>query len=452
MERESYLLLVAISVTVAALAWLIWLRTRSPAFAIGIGLVYYWSVYGAWQLIGALARGGTTGRYQYLFAKMFGVGLDGDYEKALLYYGLFLVAIAAAVLATVGRAGPPGAEARVIEVSHGRLLFMGFFSLAAAIWFIRGQLQEALAFGALGYSVTAGGTEVSPLFTLHQTFNVLTVIPIAIGVPVLFADQNARLLRARTGPGVRLAYLVFVPAQFIYGMAMGNKAELFFASIAGIVIYTANTRRLRWARLALLGAALIAVLGIIDYARSLAVADLAEGLSSGRVAASVTDIARSNEAYAAHFSMYGVLHYKVPLTWGTSVASLAASAVPRLLWADRPGTVYEHYARYLGMAEGQGYTLHHATGWYLNFGVVGVVLGGLVLGGLWGLLFRGSRPADPGRAGARAVGCAIAFAFFTGGIPSLVRVGLEGYKSVVIFSILAPLVILQAARVRGSGA
>ena len=114
------------------------------------------------------------------------------------------------------------------------------------------------------------------------------------------------------------------------------------------------------------------------------------------------------------------MHHHVPWTWGSSVLSLALSAVPRIFWAARPDTIYVHYAAFLGLEAGQGYTIHHATGWYLNFGPVGVLLGGGALGSLWGWLYRKTGSVDILSASWRPACAVLAFAFFTGGLPQLI--------------------------------
>lgn len=450
MVTEAYLLLVVITAALLILTWLIWLRTRAAGFVVGFGLLYYWSIFGAWELIGSLSHGGKSARYQYLFAKMFSVEFGPDYVRAIVYYGLFLIAVAISVLVVAGRRYEGERSGSKFEVSHWRLLGLGVGSLLTAVWVIRGQLVEAIALGISGYAVTAAGSDISPLFTIHQSFNSLAVLPPAIGVPLLFTGKNGRYVVAKRSTRAAFSYAAFVVVLFAYGMVMGNKSELFFGAVASIVFYALNARRLQWVRLALSGVLLVALLGLVDYARTFAVSDLTTGLKSTRAVSAIGDVARSNEAFASHLSMYGAIHYKVPLTWGTSVASLVASAVPRLFWPDRPGTVYEHYASYLGMAEGQGYTLHHATGWYLNFGIAGILLGGMALGCLWGSLYRAfdgfGRFVDAGKLAYTAA----AFAFLTGGLPNLVRVGLEGYKTVFIFAMLAPMAIMYSCRVRGN--
>ena len=81
--------------------------------------------------------------------------------------------------------------------------------------------------------------------------------------------------------------------------------------------------------------------------------------------------------------MYGVLAGNVEPRFGYSLYSLVCSVIPRVLWPDRPRDIYLYYSESVGAIQNQGYSLHHATGWYLNFGYAGVALGALVMGLVW---------------------------------------------------------------------
>ena len=69
--------------------------------------------------------------------------------------------------------------------------------------------------------------------------------------------------------------------------------------------------------------------------------------------------------------MYGVLAAGVEPRFGYSLYSLVCSVIPRVLWPDRPRDIYLYYSESVGAIQNQGYSLHHATGWYLNFGYPG---------------------------------------------------------------------------------
>ena len=56
----------------------------------------------------------------------------------------------------------------------------------------------------------------------------------------------------------------------------------------------------------------------------------------------------SNEAFAAHFSLYGVLAAGTAPKFGYSLYSLACSVVPRVLWPSRPRDIYLYYSESVG--------------------------------------------------------------------------------------------------------
>ena len=92
------------------------------------------------------------------------------------------------------------------------------------------------------------------------------------------------------------------------------------------------------------------------------------GLREGAVASLAFTEAYAGDRVMA--LMYGLL-------------SMLASVIPRFAWPSRPPDIYLHYADSIGVAEGQGFTIHHATGWYLNFGVLGILVGALLWGWVW---------------------------------------------------------------------
>jgi len=49
--------------------------------------------------------------------------------------------------------------------------------------------------------------------------------------------------------------------------------------------------------------------------------------------------------------------------------------------------------------------------------------------------------------GLLAAFCALGFAGFTGAIPALVRIGLEGYKAVFLYSIILPFILVKLASI-----
>jgi hypothetical protein len=81
----------------------------------------------------------------------------------------------------------------------------------------------------------------------------------------------------------------------------------------------------------------------------------------------------------------------------------------------------------------------------LNFGTVGVVLGGVLLGWAWGSRWRRFQEVAGARNYWAQIFRVIAFWTFTGSVSVLLRSGPEGYKTVLLEEFLIPTLILGFA-------
>ena len=158
-------------------------------------------------------------------------------------------------------------------------------------------------------------------------------------------------------------------------------------------------RKPKWVRVGLVLFAGFWFLYAIDLFRAVPLAGFSEDVRERTEEASgvATFLTSSNEAYGAHFSMYGVLAGQVEPRFGYSLYALACSVIPRVLWPDRPRDIYLYYSESVGAIQNQGYSLHHATGWYLNFGYLGVALGAIVMGLVWAYCLNAHRRSAGGR-------------------------------------------------------
>ena len=439
---EFFLLLSVLVSSVLGVAYWIWRRTRTISFPLGIFVLYFWSFHGAWAVVHDLHTNSVSGRYQYLYERMFPVHLDGDYLYALVLYWLFVMAVAVAVLLFVRPASRVSLQpGDALRIRHSYLLVISAVAFVGSAFIIRHQLLQVALANRSGYDLTSQGAEVVPLFSLHQSLNRLTVMPLAIGIPLLFTPSSSRFLAASATPAVKGAYALIVVAVFAYGFLLGNKAELFAAMLSGVVIYVLNCGKPNYKGMALGALVMFGGIAITDYIRTVPVGDVLDGqVDTGRLVKAPLEILSSNEAYATHFSMYGVLHHQMPHTYGKGVLSTIAAFVPRFLWKDRPPLTYNYYAEQLGLPETQGFTLHHATGWYINFGAAGVLMGGGLLGAVWVWLFRRFQVG-----GALAIVGLIGFAFVTGGLADFVRAGIASYKSLALYNVVFPLGVVWLA-------
>ena len=277
--------------------------------------------------------------------------------------------------------------------------------------------------------------------------NRLALVPPAIGLATLAAGKRSRFFVNVSRRYTLAGYLLLFAVMGTFTFVLGNKNEILTALVTGFLTYMGSVKRPSFLKVALVVAGGVWFLYTIDYFRGVPISKLGEAIEehfndTTDVAGFVTS---SNEAYAAHFSMYGVLETRTPPRFGYSIYLLACSVVPRILWKDRPRDIYLYYSESVGAIQGQGYSIHHATGWYLNFGYTGVAIGGVVLGLLWAYCLNAHQRIRRASGLLFRVFAVIAPWTFAANLPSLIRGGPEGYKGFAVDGVLTPMTALTLA-------
>jgi len=440
---EYFFLLGTSTVVILALAVALYRQRRDWGLIVGIAALYYWSLYGAWSIVIDKTGGFSGQHYQYLEYKMFPIALDGSYLLALALYAGFIILVELTLLAALSRRRPRPVPRLVLR--HEAILLAGFAAGIASYLVIRDQLSLAWAINTSAYWYTR--SQGDQWFTLHQVLNRVALIPPAIGMATLAAGRRSRFFvnvrRRYTWP----AYGLLGAGMCAFTFVLGNKNEVLTALLAGLLAYAGSVRRPRLWKIGLALAGGMWFLAAVDFFRGLPIAEIGAAVAArGQDAEDVSHfVVSSNEAFAAHFSMYGVLAAKIEPKFGYSLYSLACSVVPRVLWPARPRDIYLYYSESVGTIQNQGYSLHHATGWYLNFGYAGVAVGALVLGLLWAACLNAQQRIRRRTGLLYRLFAIIAPWVLVAGLPPLIRAGPEGYKGLIIESFLIPLGVLVLA-------
>ncbi len=445
---QYYAVLTIATVIIGLLALAIWRRTSSLAFPIGIALLYYWTLLGAWFIVKDLLGGNSGMRYQYYFYQIFPLRLDSDYLWTLVLYGTFIVVIELAVLHfhRISRFN----ESRIpsIRISHAKVVALAGLAGLVAYLLVRNSLAGAAAENRSGYAYVR--YDASAYFSIHQLLDGLATLGLCLGCAVLASEKRARYV-AGTGTStfVLLGYLGVLGGLFHLNLMMGDRHELVTAIIGGVLFYLANDKRPRKALIAITCLVALVGVGYISLTRGYAGESVfLSSDSSAVIMTSLTDNFLSNEPFEAHMSLYGVIHKNVSLTYGSSIISLAASIVPRAFWPTRPADIYGYYVRAVGASPTAGYTVHHATGWYLNFGIPGIIAGAALLGWLWAVLFNNLHSDLGTKSHFHRLFCVFGFYTFTAYIPGIMRAGIEIYKAIAFEALILPALFFFVASTR----
>ncbi len=462
----GYLLL---AVVTAAYVWLTrWAYRRSQDITLPVasGILYFWTCAGAWPFIADSLTGyhgfriGMT--YYYLMEKMFPFELDINYLKALALHSSFLAGVMLAWWLFLRKRHLAGSPMQTLPLDHRILWSIGTALCLLSIGLVLPDVSTAVMNNSSIYvAVSAGSGLRSTLRGLASQYGTLCLV---VGYAINRSGGHFdSVLKRSVNRWVARTYPVAVLMNGIFLALIGDRHPLFISALVGalLAVRSYGQSGLRRVLPVLVICGLSIVLGgwVRSYTwQEVVTLEKCESPTPDPYPYDLSIIAHvpqekgsmahalepiwTNELFAAHMSMYGVLRENVPLAPGASFDYLAHSFIPSAL-ADRPPTIYDHYADKAGLRPGQGYTIHHGTAWYLNVGIPGPFMGGLLLGSmLMGLYRWASATRTPG---SWHTLLSVLPAFFVGYLPQVMRTGPEAYKSLLVEGIALPLLLFAMA-------
>lgn len=201
---------------------------------------------------------------------------------------------------------------------------------------------------------------------------------------------------AKTGRKLRLLSMwgILLTVLGINAIALpvyaSSRTDAAFALIVGWVVWRMlRPGRIPWRAVVVVGVVLLFLLGSLTFFRHSAAAGSTSGFSSslpGSVAEALVYNRNFGDMETAAHIMQNV-PYVIPYQDGGTIIRWAAAPIPRSLWPTKPivnigpliGTVI--YGTAIG-----GVPPGFVGDWFLNFGVLGVLVGSIILGALLGVL------------------------------------------------------------------
>lgn len=455
-----YLLLTALTLIILYLSYRIWIKFKEPAFILGIALVYYWSLAGAWiiifdELTGDKGKDFGVHYYHYREA-LFPIHLDNYYLQSILYYGVFIIVVQLCVFFIAKKPPLQITVFKPVVINHTVLIAGCIFGVILSCSLVWNEILTAAKFQESIYVVTR--LQPGRFTTLHQLLNICIVIALYVGLISYVSGSKSRYITGQKTKALLWLYILCVFIVEGYLLLLGNKREIFFAGIFGGLFYYSNEEgKVRWQPIVLLLTIVFTPMIFNDGLRSYSPVGLEKSFDTTglelhiereieytafSVKSSTLSFLFSNEMFSSHFSMYGILSKDVPFTYGSSISSFFHSLIPRVFLPDRPETSYDYYVRSVNALAGQGYTIHHASGWFLNFGLAGILAGAALLGGLWAWLYNKMSLLTTVRNKFVKLVFIIGMLGFTAQLPSLIRSGPEAYKALLFEAILIPALII----------
>jgi oligosaccharide repeat unit polymerase len=441
-----FIVLMIATLTIIFLALAIYIKTKDVSLIVGLFFIYFFSLLGGVIIVLDKINGDISENigmdYYYLFYKMYDIYLDTDYLLAIVIYAVFIIVIELTLLLFVMKQNSTKHKIDPFIISHYKLMLLCFLFFLGSLSITGKYIIDAVNSNMAAYTLIRYSDEPIPFYSIHQILIRMAIFPFAIGFAIFLCGSNSEYITTKQNKLCLLLYILIFLIFLAYLYVLGNRSELLIAIITGFLFYVKNNAKISWKKIILSGFSSLCILGSIASMRGTSLMDMGSVLETSVIVNGFMNAITSNEMIAAHMSMYGVLSYNIPFTYGYSFVSLIASIVPSLFWHNRPPDIYWHYFNNIPAVPGQGYVIHHATGWYLNFGIIGVVIGAILIGIFWSKCYNSTNYISRFKGYYSNIFRILSSCLFVGALLPLLRGGLEGYKALIIEHFLIPIIII----------
>jgi hypothetical protein len=424
-----------ISICIVPLIIILAVNKKNIILFFYLALAYLYTVYGFTIILieerfGKIYFGKKDFQYDYLFAKMFDVKVNDSFSISMFAVLIFILILSLISSALVNRLKYYKVD---YQINHIRTWLLSgiFIALSVSVVVFNVNWNSIAANNENLYTALRYKDELPLFYSIHQL-----CIRGALFVALLVMFEPSR--DGRNG----LMFLKIVPliVLTLYCTLLGNRAELISFFLMASTIYAMQTRITLKALFA--AVVTLTVISLIGSVRGLkidsefSVSDLFNPLGA------IWNLISSNEFFAPVLSLYGVIDKNVDPSYLISFYWLLFSVIPRDFGLERPQDSYLYYATNTINDFGQGYAMHHITSYYINFGLVGFVLCGIVLSFIFIVSFTIRNKEIARNSIERKLFKLWMPAFVMGLYPSILRGGIEGYKGLIVEGLLLPFILI----------
>ncbi len=386
-------------------------------------LIFYWTFYGLWSLVHS-SPGNTSIAYEYYLGP---ISNDDYLFKSLAIYSVFYISLIIPLLFS-SKIKYPKRNNRELYIY--RRTFWAFVTMSLAFdCFYLFAIAMAYLNNQLPYIFIRSGQAFG---NLYFTINFIRDTAFYLGVFLIFETNSYS----------KSTIFVLLIDTFVC-IASGDRNILVVAVLLAINVSAQRKGFIKTVKELFipLGLVLVAV-GLTASLRAAGVGAYFTSKDGGfrNLYSAILGSLNSNEKYAASMSMYYSLLHNVAPRPLTSFAYLLSTLVPSAIGIGRPDNIYNYYTSSIGYYGTMGITLHYATGFYLNSGIVGVLTGAMGWGTIILLLSMHSKRMNNSLS-------RFALSIFCASTVQMIRAGgLESYKSSIVLNLLVPLVIIVTTR------
>jgi len=416
------------------LNFILWRKSKSLPLLIVQGLVYLYTFH-AYLLVYL----GTKFSYVYhkierFYGYPYYPGFDSYFYLSLFYHLIFAVVFFGVLYILCCKIWKFGEEDldkekyvdfRWIVVVCSVIIIVNLF-----LW--RNEFLGFLFNGDISYVLFKGAGGLYWWYVFSKLSLDLASMILFFSILVMFKMyNNFRARNIRANNYLFTVVFLLIGVLFLFSLSVGDRLSLAIGVFFAFSLLRVDSgKRNKLLKIVML---LFVIFLIINVIRVIRTDEANKSLGDSvfeRFAGYFVDLFSAGESHST-FSLNEVMKENVESFQGGSLKHALFIFIPHFFVKERPLDGYSYFTKHSDVEEGSGFGFHYNADWYMNLEVLGILIGAILLGTIFGGVYWFSLKSEKWR---------FVFAGMISIFALFMRSGMSGYKNLVYYGILGLLV------------
>jgi oligosaccharide repeat unit polymerase len=408
----------------------IWKRTKSMALLIAQGLIYVYTFHGFLLLYLGRIFPTIYEKIHYFYKYPFYASFDLILIKSLIYQLIFAILFLLVLLVFALNVKEKKRE-KAVEIDLKLISIVLGLILLANLFLWREQFFNFIRYGDISYlfyKITAAN--LFGWYTLSRlAFDFLAMGLIFLGFIIFGLSKDFKIKKSTYNPYLFVFILFLLVLLVMILFSLGDRLSLVIGTLfaVSLAIYNKKDKKGLAKVLVVLFLLFLLINSIRIFRNDLA--DIGDDFSRDSQTL-FADVVVTGEGHYT-FSLNAVMKYGKERFNGGSLKHALFVFIPSFIVKERPISGYDFMVDQLILDKFTGFGMHYSSDWYLNFGFLGIIVGALVLGLIFGGIYRLSLKSQ---------GWRFVLAGMIGILPLFLRDGMAGYKNLVYYGIFGAII------------
>lgn len=296
-----------------------------------------------------------------------------------------------------------------LRIEVRSLILIASALLLFNLWLWRDLIYACLATGTSGYDTFKRGENVIGKWYPLSCLSLLWMAQMLFLslAQLLGIFESSRTWKLKQSVPYLVLLVVSLLVSFFFFSLMGDRVSSFYGLLFMTVLFSADLTA--WKRMAMFLIISMVVINSIIIMRTrpqISPGQLSSPAPSAKVLVNlpalkgeghpsfglllkktVINLFQSGESISP-FSLQMIFDKNIPSFDGGSLRFFFTALIPRVVREQRPMAPEVYYSKYSGISAQIGSPLHYAADWYMNFQILGILLGAVLLGLFHGFLYK----------------------------------------------------------------